>query len=207
MRDCEKSVPVLNRTMHSLVCERRESPGSTPAENASENNAADSNAADSTVASSIAADGRPNRDTTELESVPSPSASSVLASESTTPSPAAAMAPAEQNFPVECEFCDLPVQVQFLEAHSSHCGARTDVCELCLNYVRLRDMRVHKDSGCTVASTGSAMRSALDDGYPNENAPLIGNPRAVDPSVRGAVTSLRGRQLLLPLAQSQPQRL
>lgn len=79
----------------------------------------------------------------------------------------------ESPYLVDCEFCALPVRIRVLEEHSTSCGARTDVCELCLNYVRLRDMRTHKDSACTVATTGSAERSFVDDTNAGEATRLL----------------------------------
>ena len=74
---------------------------------------------------------------------------------------------------VECEYCHTDVLMGELEEHSVACGSRTDVCELCMHYVRIRDMKRHRDFGCAVGSTGSAMRTALSENNPSETQPLL----------------------------------
>lgn len=49
---------------------------------------------------------------------------------------------------VECEFCNLPMPFVDLLAHQETCGVRTDVCTLCLRYIKLRDMARHTESNC-----------------------------------------------------------
>lgn len=110
--------------------------------------------------------------------VNAPPAEETVASTDVEPAPAAG--PSNEDTAtmlVECEYCELPVTVVLLDDHSRQCGGRTDVCDKCLNYVRLRDMRRHKDSNCHIASTGSAMNAALD----SESEPLLAAPAQQDP--------------------------
>lgn len=219
---CLKTVPLPNRTIHLLYCDRAASarpPPSSPGPDASREGAgkvrevtpsANGDVSVTEVANVPAADfagaavaeeaakeaaevvsfeevaeeaaEKAGDETFEEPAEEAASIPSVTSSAPPVPAPGSTTTTVANeadstSFLVECEYCDLPVLADQLDAHSTQCGARTDVCELCLNYVRLRDMRRHKDSGCTILSTGSAMRSALSDGFQNENQPLLGNPQ------------------------------
>jgi hypothetical protein len=67
-----------------------------------------------------------------------------------------------------CEFCDIEVPLSALADHVRVCSSRTDVCDACLCYVRLRDMADHRRSGCAFGATASAVTTV--DG---ESTPLL----------------------------------
>eukprot|EP00250_Pteridium_aquilinum_P002976 c13270_g1_i1 orf=372-989(-) len=53
---------------------------------------------------------------------------------------------------LECSFCDFPVAAIDLDAHTDHCGNRTEMCIPCNKYVRLRekfthDLQYHDENG------------------------------------------------------------
>ncbi|GFO41265.1 traf-type Zinc finger domain-containing protein 1-like protein [Plakobranchus ocellatus] len=51
--------------------------------------------------------------------------------------------------PVPCEFCELTFPKNEFESHADFCGSRTECCPLCQQYVMLKDMSQHENSGCT----------------------------------------------------------
>lgn len=180
---CRKTVPVGNRTMHSLVCGRHKSrlKETQPIEEVAHvastveevvpvvpETLLDTNEVDTRVSSG-------NEHADALNAAWEEESAAVSAVNGVRGNDAMAGATAANNHMesilVECEYCDLPVAMIQLENHSLDCGSRTDVCEVCLHYVRLRDMKRHRDSNCSIASTGSAMRAADAD----ETEPLISN--------------------------------
>ncbi|KAK3710494.1 hypothetical protein RRG08_021310 [Elysia crispata] len=51
--------------------------------------------------------------------------------------------------PVPCEYCELSFPKNEFESHKDFCGSRTECCPLCQQYVMLKDMLQHENSGCT----------------------------------------------------------
>ncbi|GFS12695.1 TRAF-type zinc finger domain-containing 1 [Elysia marginata] len=51
--------------------------------------------------------------------------------------------------PLLCEYCDLHFPKNEFDSHADFCGSRTECCPLCQQYVMLKDMRQHENSGCT----------------------------------------------------------
>ncbi|RUS81422.1 hypothetical protein EGW08_010806 [Elysia chlorotica] len=51
--------------------------------------------------------------------------------------------------PVPCEFCELSFPKNQFESHADFCGSRTECCPLCRQFVMLKDMLQHENSGCS----------------------------------------------------------
>lgn len=56
---------------------------------------------------------------------------------------------------MECKYCELEILRKNYTEHIEGCGSRTDICELCSERVRLRDMYEHKQSKCRQGVNGS----------------------------------------------------
>lgn len=64
-----------------------------------------------------------------------------------------------------CQFCLIKYPLWEIVDHAEACGSRTEVCEVCLGYVRMKDMWRHRESGCEVGVTGPARIVNDEGGY------------------------------------------
>ncbi|PRP84673.1 TRAF-type zinc finger domain-containing protein 1-like [Planoprotostelium fungivorum] len=60
-----------------------------------------------------------------------------------------------------CPFCHLHCPNRDRESHEDYCGNRTDVCESCNKFVRLREMSMHIETGCFYPVDASPKRSTI----------------------------------------------
>lgn len=152
---CGESVPTVNRLMHEVMCSRharfRPDP---PAER------------DEAQAIDLPPEPPAHHETSGAGAPTVPDAPTTSASETSAGDISEALA--------ACEYCELEVFLSALDAHSTECGNRTDVCEQCVSHVRLKDFAPHRASGCRVGATASAAR---EDGM-WETEPLL--PQAVE---------------------------
>ncbi|XP_005108630.1 TRAF-type zinc finger domain-containing protein 1 [Aplysia californica] len=51
--------------------------------------------------------------------------------------------------PMHCQFCELSFPKADLASHFDYCGSRTECCPLCQQYIMLKDMVQHENSGCS----------------------------------------------------------
>ncbi|KAK4533571.1 hypothetical protein CCYA_CCYA18G4453 [Cyanidiococcus yangmingshanensis] len=80
--------------------------------------------------------------------------------------------------PVECVYCELPIQRGGLEDHVRRCGARTERCKKCSQLVRLVDRIEHETWACSeVRSKNEKSGDAV--------APPVGTYGRVDACARG----------------------
>jgi len=162
---CGRSVPVDNRMMHSLVCGRHSAANSGAPRDISEEEV--------TIPTVSNIEPTMNSDTSSIEG--DPDATTIRDTEidmdirDTGDTGDTGDTVDIASLMVECEYCHLEFGAAVLDEHSNNCGTRTDVCDRCMHYVRLRDFRRHLDSGCTHGATGSAMASALA----NDNHTLL----------------------------------
>ncbi|KAK6938054.1 hypothetical protein RJ641_031562 [Dillenia turbinata] len=66
---------------------------------------------------------------------------------------------------VTCEYCEFPLPAIDLFEHQEVCGNRTEYCQLCSRYIRLRERAVHETTcnGVSDTSVGSSRREARAD--------------------------------------------
>ncbi|KAK6940271.1 hypothetical protein RJ641_029802 [Dillenia turbinata] len=59
---------------------------------------------------------------------------------------------------VTCEYCEFPLPAVDLFEHQEFCGNRTEYCQLCSRYIRLRERAVHETTcnGVSDTSVGSS---------------------------------------------------
>ncbi|BFZ18946.1 hypothetical protein BsWGS_21985 [Bradybaena similaris] len=50
---------------------------------------------------------------------------------------------------MRCEYCELSLHKNEMEAHVDYCGSRTECCPLCQQYIMQKDKLRHESSGCT----------------------------------------------------------
>lgn len=57
---------------------------------------------------------------------------------------------------VKCLYCELSYDLSKLAEHESHCGARTEVCDLCNRRVQYKDKLRHDASNCEFPEQANA---------------------------------------------------
>ncbi|KAL3321954.1 hypothetical protein AABB24_039531 [Solanum stoloniferum] len=69
---------------------------------------------------------------------------------------------------VACEYCEFPLPAIDLFTHQDVCGNRTELCQLCNGYIRLRELIVHA-SRCN-GGTDNISESSSDGSISSSNA-------------------------------------
>lgn len=49
---------------------------------------------------------------------------------------------------MKCEYCELELNFEKMSEHKDFCGSRTEKCEKCKVFVKLRDQSAHERNGC-----------------------------------------------------------
>lgn len=73
---------------------------------------------------------------------------------------------------VECEFCELAMQLSKLQTHEYHCGARTERCPNCGQFVMLSVLAQHK--GTCRSTPALSPRKGRLFGLGGREASLVG---------------------------------
>lgn len=74
-----------------------------------------------------------------------------------------------------CDYCEFPLPAVDLSVHQESCGNRTELCNLCNRYIRLREKVAH-DVSCdgvtdTIPATSRATREAERERAPRRRPP------------------------------------
>ncbi|WMV57140.1 hypothetical protein MTR67_050525 [Solanum verrucosum] len=69
---------------------------------------------------------------------------------------------------VACKYCEFPLPAIDLFMHQDVCGNRTELCQLCNGYIRLREIMVH-ESRCN-GGTDNISESSSDGSISSSNA-------------------------------------
>ncbi|KAK4726244.1 hypothetical protein R3W88_031161 [Solanum pinnatisectum] len=83
---------------------------------------------------------------------------------------------------VACEYCEFPLPAIDLFTHQDVCGNRTELCQLCNGYIRLREIIVHAsrcnggtDNISESSSDGSISSSNAEEHFLSNDALLLSN--------------------------------
>lgn len=68
------------------------------------------------------------------------------------------------EYRIDCKYCELEISRKDYSDHVEGCGGRTDVCELCNQRVRLRDMEEHKQNKCRHGTSTETESSSTGGG-------------------------------------------
>ncbi|KAK1293157.1 hypothetical protein QJS10_CPB17g02461 [Acorus calamus] len=81
---------------------------------------------------------------------------------------------------VTCEYCEFPLPAVDLFEHQEVCGNRTEYCDLCSKYIRLRELNDHEiqfhgtgSSGVAESSSGESTSERIQD---DRRRPMRGSP-------------------------------
>lgn len=112
--------------------------------------------------------------------------------------------------PMQCLFCELEFPKDTLESHLDYCGSRTEPCPKCNQFIMLKDLTQHTDSGCTYpeakpkntnAANGYASMGFGQNVFDSVYAPIgIGAQgfRLEDVDMFGSGFQARGQEFTIP---------